>query len=466
MSNQTAPRRSISWLLLGALLLGATGIVYWFFFADRSPDDRPKGTLADIATLQDRDDLNVLFVVIDTLRSDRLSGYGYERNTSPALDYLAMTGVRFDQHWAQSSWTKTSMASLWTGLYPIRVDVLRHTDAMPDEAILPAEILRDAGFTTGGLWRNGWVAPNFGFGQGFEIYQTPIGQQAPLSIRSEAKAGRIDGTDIDLVFTAKEFLRSNINDRWFLYLHFMDVHQYISTEETAIFGTTYSDIYDNSILWTDSQFGEVLVELYRLGLGKRTLIVVVSDHGEAFGEHGAEGHARDLHPEVTRTPFIVSFPFRLSQAGVVRSQSENVDVWPTVLDMLGLPDLEDPDGVSQVPILVGQEQEPRPDLGFAQLDRNWGQLEESESPLVALRKGNLRLVHDVENPERDQLYDIDTDPGERRNIYENRQPAVEAMMGEVKKHLSQSPLWKGGSDSVEIDEMQMRQLRALGYSIE
>ncbi|MDG2334988.1 MAG: sulfatase [Myxococcota bacterium] len=466
MSEQSTRGRGSKRLLLGLLAAFIGVAAYWLVIGNQSPDDRPLGELADIESLASRDDLNVLFVVIDTLRSDRLSAYGYQRNTSPALDYLAMTGLRFDEHRAQSSWTKSSMASLWTGLYPIRTDVLRHTDALPEAAQLPAEILQDAGFLTAGLWRNGWVAPNFGFSQGFEIYQSPVGLQAPASMRSEAKAGRIDGTDIDLVFTAKEFLRSNLEERWFLYLHFMDVHQYISTEETAIFGATYSDIYDNSILWTDSQFGEVLMELYRLGLGKKTLIVVVSDHGEAFGEHGTEGHARDLYAEAVRTPFIISLPFRLPQAGVVRSRTENVDVWPTVLDMLGVSGLEEPDGGSQVPLLLGRPIESTADLGFAQLDRNWGQLETEESPLLAVRKGNLRLIHDVKNPERDRLYNVALDPDEQRDISKERTAEVEELLLEVERHLEQEAIWQGGSDSVEIDEMQMRQLRALGYSIE
>ena len=305
--------------------------------ADSVEDKRPEGTLQDIESLSDRDDLNVLFILIDTLRSDRLSSYGYERKTSPVLDYLAGTGLRFENHRAQSSWTKTSMASLWTGLYPIRTDVLQHSDALPEEAFTPAEAFQEAGYITAGIWRNGWVAPNFGFSQGFEVYMTPAIKQAPEALRREATAGRIDGTDIDLVFAASEFIRTYQDEKWFLYLHLMDVHQYISTDETAIFGNTYSDAYDNSILWTDSQIGVVLGELYRLGLEDRTLVVVVSDHGEAFGEHGSEGHGRDVFQEVVATPFIISFPFKLSPAGLVVAQTENIDVWPTLLDMVGLP---------------------------------------------------------------------------------------------------------------------------------
>ena len=88
-------------------------------------DGRPNGSIEDVASLKDRDDLNILFVVVDTLRAERLGSYGYSRATSPQLDRLAETGVRFARHLAQSSWTKASMASMWTGLYPARTGITR-----------------------------------------------------------------------------------------------------------------------------------------------------------------------------------------------------------------------------------------------------------------------------------------------------------------------------------------------------
>ncbi|MAI80360.1 MAG: hypothetical protein CL917_15535 [Deltaproteobacteria bacterium] len=435
---------------------------------DEFVDKRPEGTLQDITSLAEREDLNILFVVIDTLRSDRLSSYGYERETSPVLDYLAGTGVRFANHRAQSSWTKASMASLWTGLYPVRTDVLRHKDALTEEAYTPAEILGDAGYLTAGIWRNGWVAPNFGFSQGFDIYLSPALNQAPAKLRTEARAGRIEGTDVDLAFSATEFIRTHSDQRWFLYLHFMDVHQYISTEETAIFGSTYSDAYDNSILWTDRQLGNILRELYELGLEDRTLIVVVSDHGEAFGENGAEGHGRDVHAEVVLTPFIISFPFKLDPAGVVQAQTENVDVWPTVLDMLGLASSNEGavDGTSQVPLLTVGQVAPMQDTGFAQLDRNWGRIEEESRMVIAVRDGPLRLVHDPTAPESDLLYNVELDPLEQTNIAEIDPENLEKLKHIAEEHLARKPVWEGGAPQVEIDEMHLKQLRAIGYSIE
>ena len=121
-------------------------------------DRRPRGSTEDIERLRERDDVNVLFIMVDTLRAERLGSYGYERDTSPVLDRLANSGVRFERHLAQSTWTKSSMASLWTGLYPARTGVTRYDDMVPDDARMAAELLREAGFQTVGLWRNGWVS--------------------------------------------------------------------------------------------------------------------------------------------------------------------------------------------------------------------------------------------------------------------------------------------------------------------
>ncbi|MCH8891567.1 MAG: sulfatase, partial [Myxococcales bacterium] len=285
------------WLYFVAGALMVVGAIYSQF--DIRIDPRPLGEPADIEKLQNRNDLNLLFVLIDTLRADRLSAYGYDRETSPNLDKLAATGVRFAEHMSQSSWTKCSMASLWTGLYPIRTGVTRSPQGLPDEVLMPAEILREAGFRTAAIWRNGWIAPSFGFSQGFEVYHSPKSKRIPISVRREKPTLGVTGTDQDVINSAIEFLRAQGGDeRWFLYVHLMDVHQYVYDEDTALFGTTYSDIYDNSIRWTDRVLGALIRDLDVRGLRDKTLIVVAGDHGEAFGEHGREGHARDVHGEV------------------------------------------------------------------------------------------------------------------------------------------------------------------------
>jgi choline-sulfatase len=454
------------WALVAALF--GMLLIYLVTQTEVRVDPRPRGTVGDIGALAERSDLNVVFVLIDTLRADRLGVSGYGRATSPGLDYLASSGVRFTNHYAQASWTKASMASLWTGLYPNRTGVTRATDGLSNEARVPAEIFRDAGYVTAGVWRNGWVAPNFGMGQGFEVYQSPQPRLMPDSLRREVRAGRIEGTDIDVVFSAVEFLRTNRDQRFFLYIHMMDVHQYVSDAETAVFGSTYSDSYDNAVLWVDTQLRAIIGALDRLDLRERTLIAVAADHGEAFGEHGSEGHARDLHTEVIETPFILSLPFILDPGVVIDSPTANVDVWPTILELVGLPALPLADGRSRVPEILGRAvdgaADQRPD--FAQLDRNWGVVRKEPAPIVAVREGSHRLIHDVVGTKRDQLYDLAADPRGLLDVADANPEIAERLMVSVQHYLEQGVAWDGGAPSVELGDMELQQLRALGYAIE
>lgn len=459
----------MNWLTSRWALVVGIGLMVAVYVATQlrvSYDTRPSGSVDDIAALAERDDLNVLFVVIDTLRADRLGAYGYERDTSPGLDYLAETGARFDAHRAQSSWTKTSMASLWTSLAPARTAVKRFSDGVDERAVFGSERFKEAGYTTVGLWRNGWVAPNFGFDQGFDVYMNPFVQQAPISLRREVKGNRLEGTDIDVVLSSLEFMKVHRDERWFLYIHFMDVHQYVTVEELATYGNSYSDSYDHAIRWVDSQIRGIIQELDRLRLREKTLIVVVSDHGEAFGEHGSEGHAKDLHYEVTRTPFILSFPFRLSEGLVVEDVTQNVDVFPTVLELVGLPPLDDTDGRSRRGDLLGEPRGDDPAFDLAQLDRTWGQTKLEPKPVIAYREDDFRIVHHVVDSDRDALYDLANDPGEQRNLIEDEPDLSDSLRALALAEFEREPPWGADAPKVKLEDMNLKQLRALGYVIE
>jgi len=429
----------------------------------------PRGTLEDVLAFSERDDTNVLFILVDTLRADHLSAYGYERDTSPNIAALAEGGIRFDQQVSQSSWTKCSMASLWTGLYPTRSGVLRAPHVLTEEAKLPAELYRDAGFRTAGIWRNGWIAGNFGFGQGFENYTQPRPSQRRRSQRPERPNLSLAGSDADIIRSAFAFLRAHGHERWFLYLHMMDVHQYAFSEEEAVFGTTYLDSYDNAILWVDGLIGRLLDVLVVRGLRDRTLVVFASDHGEAFGEHGSEGHARDVYGEVTETPFILSFPFRIEPGIVVATRSANVDLWPTVLELTGMPAMPETDGRSRVPEIVAAVRGAAVDgdgLAFAQLDQTWGRDRREPAPLVAVNRGPWRLFYSAARPEQPELYDKERDPGERRNLAGERPQVTKELTKLALEHLDGQPPWDSETPSIEIDEMQINLLRALGYGVQ
>lgn len=460
--------------------MAAVAILGWMLFmsidsAGQSPDGRPTGSAEDIVGLADRDDVNVLFILIDTLRADRLGAYGYERDTSPTLDRLSESGVRFARHLSQSSWTKASMASMWTSLHPPRTGVTRFDHVIPDEAIMPAETLQSAGFRTIGLYRNGWVAPTFGFQQGFDVYTRPAHRKRDQTVIAANPTIRGGSTDEDAIAEAIEFLRvSGEDQRWFLYLHLMDVHEYLYDEASAIFGGQYSDKYDSSIRWVDGTL-EILFEyLAEWDLDQNTLVVIAVDHGEAFRERGIEGHARAVYRETTEIPWLLSFPFRLEPGLVVPTRTQNIDTWPTLFDLLGIDPPASTDGQSRMPEILaaargeslGEDHEDT--IGFAHLDTTWGKRDRATRDRVAITEGTYRYLRS-ELPGSgprilEELFDADRDPRELDDRAEEEPEVVERLRAMARARLEEKPPWDAAPNR-ELDEFELNQLRALGYSI-
>jgi arylsulfatase A-like enzyme len=222
--------------------------------------------------------------------------------------------------------------------------------------------------------------------------------------------------------------------------------------------------------------------------------VFASDHGEAFNEHGGEGHAHNVYGEVTTTPFILSFPFRLEPGLVVESMSANVDLWPTVLELAGLPGPLDPDGRSRVSEIVAAAQgtgasgsfpsdslpsespsdpsrdEPGNDTDesvFAYLDQTWGQDRKRPEPLVAVDRGSWRLFYPSKRGAKVELYDKSSDPAEQRNVVALHPDVTQNLTRVAREHLeSPLPPWGDDAPRIELEDMQIDQLRALGYGVQ
>ena len=462
-----------AWLyfaLAGALVL----LALLTQFEVRVPT-REQASVSELTKLRDRDDINVIFLLIDTLRADRLGIYGYERPTSPLIDEIASHGVVFERVVSQSSWTKTSMASMWTATHPVRNGILRYNHVLPEEAVVPAELFREAGFRTVGLWRNGWVEPNFGFSQGFEVYVRPTpGAERARIHRQSPSTSPLTGTDEDMVMSAVDFLEQFRNERFFLYMHFMDIHQYVYDDYSAIFGTSYSDAYDQSIHWTDRLLGVLFEALRDQDLLKKTIVVIASDHGEAFLEHGSEGHARNLYREVSYVPLVMSLPFLLEEGVRVRGTVSNADIWPTLLDIVGLPPLPGADGVSLVPLIVEAGGEPAAEPTepllrpvFSQLQKGWGRPKSEPQFLVAVTDGDRRYITRYGGEESEELFDHGSDPTEQRNLIEEdaADPADLRELADAYMESAGEPPWGTEAGEVELDEMRLNHLRALGYVI-
>ncbi len=455
-----------SWFYYGAAILLVVGYVATQLQVQLPA--RSFGDIEDLREIQEMEDLNVVFVLIDTLRADHLQPYGYERETSPVMNRLAETGIVLRNHVAQSTWTKTSMASLWTGTYPVSNEVLNYQHAIPEAATLPAEIFRDAGYRTTGLYRNGWVAHEFGFQQGFEKYVRPQTAQTQAAVqRAQNSPHSLVGNDWDLTTSAAQFMELYKDEPFFLYVHYMDVHQFAYEAESALFGVEYKDAYDNAIHWTDRNVEYLVAKLEELELMDNTLLVIASDHGEAFREHGNEGHAKDLYGETIRTPVIIALPWFLDEPLVITDVTENIDLMPTILELAGLAPVDETDGRSLVPLLMG-EPDPNPGPAYAHLERAWARAEDEE-PIVAIRTDDQKFVWWRNWKPRPiiELYDLDSDMGEQVNVASEETEEVDAFLEMAQAYLDREPAsWGVSPEAVELDDQKLGILKALGYVIE
>ncbi|MFP6655009.1 MAG: sulfatase [Myxococcota bacterium] len=470
MKTKNSPN---NWIFIAA---GALAIALYLFSAieigptNSDIEPLPIGTIEDLKGLANRDDVNILFILVDTLRANRMGAYGYERNTTPFISKLAKTSVLFKRHIAQSSWTKSSMASMWTSLYPIRAGVTKFDHTISPDAQMPAEILSEEGFKTVAIVRNGWVQGYFGFDQGFNKYFRPMGTGVNPNEQRLRPNQLSHGADENIVKEAIEFLRIHgKSSRWLLYLHLMDLHEYTYDAESAVFGNATSDIYDNSILRTDWLISTLHAGLRRLGLEDRTIIVILSDHGEAFGERGFEGHAKSALPETTETPFILSLPFSLDPGVVIQSATTNVDVWPTLFDLLGIQGPGDIDGRSRLPEILhaaaneAGDFDSDPDPLFSYLDENWGQNTPKVKSAISVIQGPYRFVagRNASGKAFEALFLLEDE--QKKNQIMIYPEIAERLRTLAAEHVESSAAFEIGS--VEMDEMQLNQLRALGYQL-
>jgi len=411
---------------------------------------------------------NLVLIVVDTLRADFTTPYGSADDTSPELSRWAARGVLFDRALAQSSWTKMSVASFLTSLWPGSHRIREAQDGLADGAVTLAEVLRDAGYATYAVQTNGWLHQSFGFHQGFDRYMFPkpggdprLGQP---SLWSHA----------DHVFDeAARLLDARDRERpFFLYLHFMDVHEYASPPEFKTFGTGDRGAYLAAIRWVDDAVRRVREKLADTGDLAHTVMVWMSDHGEELGEHGVHGHARNVLTPVLRVPLVVRLPFPVAPPVRVTAQVRNLDVAPTLLELVGVPVPNDFEGRSLVPLMTGEAPESdRP--SFAALgvplfpdasvqrsvsDGGWTYARNALPPPDDPDAYEGKAVA----PGAEFLFDRRVDPGENANLAGREVRETQRMRGMLDDHLAEA-----GSGVVQpgvrIDPGIAERLRAMGY---
>lgn len=413
---------------------------------------------------------DVVVVLIDTLRRDHLEVYGYERPTAPYLARLAERAVVFDRAYATSSWTAPTTATVFTGLYPPRHGVVLGFNAYgkeeedgggPEDAedaeeadlllsCLPAglktlpELLREAGYQTYGIASNVNIMPARGFGRGFDRFE---------------RQHKSDALELSQRILAWNTERDPARPA-FWYLHFNDVHKPYDRREQWYVGPAQSGKRDELVALYDSEIGyvdAVLSELAgELGWGDDTLWVVLADHGEEFEDHGAYGHRFRLFQELVHVPLMIRPPGRTRGARVDRLVSQ-IDLLPTVADLLALEVEGARDGRSLVPLL----EDPDADLGartlFAQRCKPG-----SDKTLWAVIQERWKLVS-LDTRERPSLYDLDADPRELDDVAREHPDVVAALMERLEVFQRVAPL-ESETLTVEMDEDLRGHLEEMGYA--
>jgi arylsulfatase A-like enzyme len=410
---------------------------------------------------------NLVLIVVDTLRADSMTPYGFERDTSPEVAAWASRGVLFERARSQSSWTKMSMASLVTSLWPRSHGVREAKDGLAESAVTLAEVLRDAGYATYGVQTNGWLHQSFGFHQGFDRYMFPKGGGHPRLGQPSLwpHAGRVYEESVRLL---------DAHDRarpFFLYLHFMDVHEYAAPPHYKSFGTDNKGAYLAAVRWVDDTVRRVREKLAAADHLGRTVIAFAADHGETFGEHGVHGHARNVLTPVVWVPLVFRLPFRVEPVRIA-TQVRNVDLAPTLLDLAGLPVPPSFEGSSLVPLLTGAAAEPdRPSYAGLGVP-----LFPDASVQTAVSDGAWTYARNATPPEGDEkayegravapgaeyLFDRRIDPGENVNLVEREVAEAVRMRRLLDRHLADAPAGVVET-GVRIDPGIADRLRAMGY---
>jgi arylsulfatase A-like enzyme len=442
----------------------------------------------------------IVVIVIDTLRADRLGAYGNPRGLTPFLDQLAGRAFVFRNAYAQSSWTGASVASLFTSRYQSEHGVLHPTEALQDSELTLAEVLKAAGYATAGFTANFMVGKHMGFGQGFDRYDTfwLVPGPDPTSAQMPVRAARVIEGARDWVHgtTGPE----NARPPRFLYLQLMEPHPAYAPPAPAmaklrggrppadvgainalmLFGNRVQpgpderaqleDVYDAEVIAVDDALRSLFGEAAFRDLLARAVVVITADHGEGFGDHELLGHGATLYNELIRVPLLVLTPAQARRVDV-DDVVQLIDVAPTLVGLAGITLPQSFEGRSFAGLLSDAP-------GFVRHGRSW--LESSIAPRSAYSELFHPEEHDTGPPHHErtlvvgayklavrndgsaEFYDLDRDPTEKGgdDVPERDRERVRRVFARVKR--ARPP---GASQPrAPVDEATRARLRALGYA--
>jgi len=417
--------------------------------------------------------MNLVLILVDTLRADHLGAYGYGRATSPSLDAFARANHLFLEHRSQAPCTFPSVNSLLTSQHPARFFPQTDGDfGIPERFVPLAEVLHREGYRTAAvsastIVRKTPTAVNRvgGFDRGFDSFDETCQRDTAACVNRRA-------------------IESISSEPFFLYLHYMEPHGPYSPpkEHVRRFSGGYRgrdwvaagdpnpvadmiykasgdvgftdaelqhfiDLYDDEILYFDSQFQNLIDALAERGHGDDTIVVVTSDHGESFLEHGEIKHCRSLHESQIKTPLIMRIPGTRG-GNVIRVDTQNLDIVPTLLAVLGIaaPDTEAA-GRNLEPLLEGSTQSLGPSFGAWRHERS-------------LTDGRFKLLYDIER-QGHRLHDLRADPGETRDFGREHPEIVSRLSRVLEEQMLDAEPNRARSLQISIDSVE--QLKRLGY---
>jgi arylsulfatase A-like enzyme len=395
-------------------------------------DARPALANADVAKPSQKERRrtghNVLLVTVDTLRADHLGAYGYARPTSPHIDAFAKTAVVFERTYAAANHTPRAIPALLSGLYPSRIvwKTKGNYPALSDETPTLASELKAAGYRTAGVFPHWYFHKRRNLHRQFDIWD--LSAAPPHDDGSAITAPAVTAR-------AKMHLRelAKSPSPFFLWVHYFEPHYpYVEHKGARRFGTKMLDRYDGEVRFVDAYVGELLRELEAVGAATGTVVVLTSDHGEAFGEHKNHWHGHALYDEQVRVPLLVRAPG--VAAGRVPWPVSTVDVVPTVLDALGLKARAEASGQSLIALARGS----RPMVArpvFVELLA----YPNFRKTMRAVIVGDLKLIHDVTD-NRYQLFDLGRDPQEQDDLAAQRPAEIERLRDLLARLVEGSPL--------------------------
>ncbi|MGA6984625.1 MAG: sulfatase-like hydrolase/transferase [Terriglobales bacterium] len=392
---------------------------------------------------------DVYLITIDTLRADHVGCYGYKQVETPALDALAADGVRFTEAFTHSPITNTSHVTILTGLLPSVHGVTDFGVPLSPQHVTAAELLKKRGYQTAAfigavILDSNTLAP--GLDRGFDFYDNfPKVESKDVDGANKERWGRVERRGMEVVEHAEAWFDKHRTGPHFVWVHLYDPHD--PYEPPPPFSEKYKDhLYDGEIAYADSAVARWIAFLKKAGVYDNAIIIVTGDHGEGLGEHGEETHGLFLYDSTLHIPLILKMPLKAAagaQPGsVVDAQVRTTDILPTILSVTGVAAPAELNGESLLPLIGGTTEvgtaESTPSssksnralFGETDYPLRWGW-----APLRALRTENTKLI---EAP-RPELYDLQADPKELKNLYAPDGSRTQSMRAEMAKWEAKLP---------------------------